>query len=230
MLQAKKINASMIAVVVLSVLLAIAVSVGATMAWFASADNATGVIGTSGPVEISLEKGVESNLLEDFKDLLLVPSKPVSFDIEVEVEPTDGTKFLMRAQFNLTAQGEEPVNTTVRGEFLEWLELNNLEWELIDDWYYLKTGDNFEQAAVSGDNRVITVLKGDTFVPVDWTNDHANAKFNVELIVQAMQAEVYDSAGTKVTIDNTTIASVFETVFGTGIQPVPGVPHTPTTP
>lgn len=227
MLQAKKLNASMIAVVVLSVLLAIAVSVGATLAWFASADSATGVIGTSGPVEISLEKGVENNLLEDFNDVLLVPSKPVTFDIEVEVEDTYSTEFLMRAQFNLTDQEGYTNNETVETEFLNWLKLNELEWELIDGWYYLNTGEDFVQAAVSGANRVITVLKGDTTVPVEWTNDHANAKFNVELIVQAMQAEIYDDAGQPVTIDNTTIASVFETVFGTDIDPVePGVPHT----
>lgn len=139
-MRAKRISASTIAIIVLSVLLVMSVTVAGTVAWFASLDNAAGNFTLGEPVIVSVTQADStdsSELVMTIPSNTLLPGMLITPDIAVSLSPST-TATILRARIDTTVTGvenNEALNAYFRGVLTPVI---NNAWVLNEDdgWYY----------------------------------------------------------------------------------------------
>ncbi len=210
----KKYSIQTIAIIVLSVLLAISVAVGGTMAWFADKDTATGTLTMGGAVNIDIyDKGADSNdvtfTLPGDADVV-VPSMAVAVDTTVMVAQTTTPVFL-RAKVDVQVSGVTDADGTIKNQFVaEVAKLaNGKGWYIASDdgdsskaggyFYYTTTAatlsSNLTAVDASGSAKEVEFMVGDLIVPSSWTNTVAGATVTFTVNVEAIQGLIYDTDG-----------------------------------
>lgn len=113
MLKSKRFNASMAAVVVLAVMLAIAIATGGTLAWFASQDSADSSFTLGEPVlvEVADSKGAltDGKLNIQIPAAYLVPGMTLYPSVYADLAQSN-TKALLRAKVTVTVEGGDKTN------------------------------------------------------------------------------------------------------------------------
>ena len=215
----KKYSIQTIAIIVLSVLLAISVAVGGTMAWFADNDTATGTLTMGGPVNIDIyDQGATSETVKfalPANAEFAVPSSPVTMDTTVNIGATNIPVFL-RAKITVQVSGSTDT-TTVQNEFNNSLKTlaNGKSWYLVDGYYYYLTAEASDDTGVLKEatgGTEVEFLVGTFTLPKTWTNEVASATVTFNLEVQAIQGLIY---GTDGALDNTIadVATAFDEAF-----------------
>ena len=172
---------SVIAISILTVLLAIAIVVGATLAYFASNANASGDITLGDPVNINITQGGSTATSLTFPGNAL-PGTVYDQPIGVS-QPESTSDSVVRAKVTIT--NTDGASSTVDVTTVD-------EWTKGDDDYYYYNG--IFSAGTSHD--FITTIT----VPTSLTNEDANKTFNVNVVVEAIQqangaaAVVWDTA------------------------------------
>lgn len=144
-MRTRRLSASAITVVVLSVLLIMAVTIGSTLAWFASQDSATGSFILGEPVVVSVTEadGTDTETLTMLiaSDNLL-PGMRVNPDIAVSLQPST-TATILRARIDSSVTGGTGDNETLNQNFRDVLTpIIAGAWVLnVDDGWYYFLGD-----------------------------------------------------------------------------------------
>lgn len=137
----KRLSASGIAVVALSVLLVLSVSVGATLAWFASQSAATGDFALGEPVIVSVTDigGSDTTTLAmTIASENLLPGMRITPDIAVTLAPST-TATILRARLDSVATGGGGTPEELNQQFIDVLtDVIDEGWVLNEDdgWYY----------------------------------------------------------------------------------------------
>lgn len=164
----KKVSTSTIAIVTLSILLAVSIAIGVTLAYFTTTANVTGNITLGDPVTISITQGGASVSSLTFSNNAL-PGTVYDQSIGVTA-PAQMTTALMRAKLTITNTDGATTNvdaTTTDG----WTEGS-------DDYYYY----NGTIAA----NQAVDFVTAIT-IPTSLTNEDANKTFTINIVVEAIQ-------------------------------------------
>lgn len=143
-MKGKKLSASAITIIVLSVLLVVSVAVAATLAWFAGQDSASGTLVLGQPVNV-LVTDINGNDTENLNLTIsadtLLPGMRIAPNIAVTLQPST-TASILRAKFDVTV-ANEPQNGTFADDFRNQItdEISNA-WRFNeeDGWYYYLGG------------------------------------------------------------------------------------------
>lgn len=158
-------------------------AVGGTLAWFTDTETATNVV-TTGNVDIALNENGGNDGVADESGLTYDDVMPGDvFTKEVTVE-NKGNDAYVRAIIEVTGvdmMGDEPISF--------------IKDEVTQDWIWSGPNeDGTYTATVAYDG--IFAKDGDAWkifdsieIPTAWDNGHENAKFNVKVTVEAIQAE-----------------------------------------
>ena len=170
-------NKKKLLTMVLALVLIGAVGVGATLAYFTDNDSATNVV-TMGHVNIELteedwsygEEGITGvtpgqEIAKDPTITLVGDSLDAYVRIKLEVTGFDGVE-------NADAYKEDVLEDLVLGE----------GWEKVGDYYYYAK-------KLTKDIPSTTALFEKVIIPGEWTNDVANATFNILVSAEAIQAD-----------------------------------------
>lgn len=134
-------TASTVALIVLSVLLVISVATGATLAWFASQDNAVGTFTLGQPVVVSVTDAAGADATElnmTIASTNLLPGMLISPDVAVTLQPST-TATIMRARIDSEVVGGTGDPATLNQSFRDVLTpVISDAWVLYDTdgWYY----------------------------------------------------------------------------------------------
>lgn len=159
---------SVIAISILTVLLAVTIIVGATLAYFAANANASGDITLGDPVNINITQGGSTATSLTFPGNALPGTV---YDQPIGVSQPDSTSdSVVRAKVTIT--NTDGASATVEATTVE-------EWTKGEDDYYYYNG--IFKAGDSHD--FITSIT----VPTSLTNDDANKTFNINVVVEAIQ-------------------------------------------
>lgn len=172
----RKINASTVAIIVLSVLLVASIAIGATLAFFTAEADVTGTITLGDPVSIQITQGGSAVTTLTFTDDAM-PGTVYDQAIGVLV-PTNTSNSLLRAKIVLTDAdgGSTDVTSTTTAS---WVDND------ADGYYY------YNGVAKAGDS--IDFITSIT-VPTSLTNEAANDIYTVNVIVEAIQEANYAAA------------------------------------
>lgn len=170
-------NKKKLLTMVLALVLIGAVGVGATLAYFTDNDSATNVV-TMGHVNIELteeewtygEEGITGvtpgqEIAKDPTITLVGDSLDAYVRIKLEVTGFDGVE-------NADAYKAEILEDLVLGE----------GWTKVGNYYYYAE-------KLTKDNASTTALFESVTIPYEWTNDVANATFNILVSAEAIQAD-----------------------------------------
>lgn len=170
-------NKKKLLTMVLALVLIGAVGVGATLAYFTDNDSATNVV-TMGHVNIELteeewtygEEGITGvtpgqEIAKDPTITLVGDSLDAYVRIKLEVTGFEGLN-------NAAAYKEDVLKELVLGE----------GWTKVGDYYYYAEKLTKESASTTALFETVTI-------PVEWTNDVANATFNILVSAEAIQAD-----------------------------------------
>ena len=164
----RKVTTSTIAIVTLSILLAVSIAVGVTLAYFSSTANVAGDITLGDPVTISITQGGASVSSLTFSNDAL-PGTVYDQSIGVTA-PEDMTTALMRAKLTIT--NTDGASTNVEAT-------TTTSWtEGTDDYYYY-------QGTVSANAAIDFVTK--ITIPTSLTNEDANKTFTINVVVETIQ-------------------------------------------
>lgn len=140
-MRTKKLSASSVALIVLSVLLVISVTTGATLAWFASQDNAAATFILGEPVIVSVTEadGSDSTVLDMAIDSTnLLPGMLIVPDVAVTLDAST-TATIMRARIDSVVTGgagdNAVLNTAFRDELTPVISQSWVYYDT-DGWYY----------------------------------------------------------------------------------------------
>ena len=170
-------NKKKLLTMVLALVLIGAVGVGATLAYFTDNDKATNVV-TMGHVNIELteedwtygEEGITGvtpgqEIAKDPTITLVGDSLDAYVRIKLEVTGFEGLN-------NAAAYKEDVLKELVLGE----------GWTKVGDYYYYAE-------KLTKDSASTTALFESVTIPYEWTNDVANATFNILVSAEAIQAD-----------------------------------------
>jgi len=164
----RKLSGSSIAIITLSVLLAITVSIGVALAYFTSTADVAGDITLGDPVTISITQGGSSVSSLTFSNDAL-PGSVYDQSIGV-LAPANMTTALMRAKLVIT--NTDGATTNVNATTTDsWTEGE-------DDYYYY-------EGTVNSNDAVDFVTKVE--IPTSLTNDDANKTFTINIVVETIQ-------------------------------------------
>lgn len=189
----KKSNASMLAIISLSVLLGLSIIFGVTAAFFAANQAATGTITLGDPVNINITQGGASVSSLTFSGLAL-PGTVYDQEIGITM-PAATSDAVVRGKLTIT--NADGASTNV-------LATTNASWIDGGDEYYYYNG----KMTASQSTGFITQLT----VPTSLTNEDANKTFTINIQVEAIQwangaaAEVW-----------TTAPAEWVTAYGSGV-------------
>jgi len=139
-MRTKRLTASAVAVIVLSVLLVMSVTAAGTLAWFASQDNAAGQFTLGEPVVVSVTQADTTDSSELYMTIasdLLLPGMLITPDIAVTLDPST-TATILRARMDTVVTGggdNTALNDSFRGVLTPVI---NTGWVYndADGWYY----------------------------------------------------------------------------------------------
>lgn len=164
----RRISASTVAIIVLSILLIASIAVGVTLAYFSSSTAVAGNVTLGDPVNINITQGGASVTSLTFSNDAL-PGHVYDQVIGVSV-PESTSDALLRAKLTISNTDGATINieaTTVQA------------WVKGDDEYYYYNG-----VASAGD--AIDFVTAIT-IPTGLTNEDANKTFNIDVSVEAIQ-------------------------------------------
>ena len=165
-----RVSGSTIAIIILSILLIAALSVGIALAYFTANANVAGNITLGNPVTISITQGGASATSLTFSNNAL-PGDEFTQSIGV-LAPAQMTEALMRAK--LTISNTEGATTNVAAQTTD-------DWTTAEDGYYYYNG------TVSANNAIDFVTS--ITVPTSLTNEDANKVFTIDVIVETIQQQ-----------------------------------------
>lgn len=170
-------NKKKLLTMVLALVLIGAVGVGATLAYFTDNDSATNVV-TMGHVNIELteedwtygEEGITG----------VTPGQEIAKDPTITL--VDGSlDAYVRIKLEVTGFDGVENADTYKAEVLEDLVLGE-GWTKVGDYYYYAE-------KLTKDNASTTALFESVTIPYEWTNEVANATFNILVSAEAIQAD-----------------------------------------
>lgn len=164
----RKVNASTIAIVALSVLLIVAVSVGIALAYFTGTANVAGDIALGDPVTINITQGGASVSALTFTGKAL-PGTVYDQAIGISA-PANTTEALIRAKLTIT--NSEGASTSVEAT-------TTANWQKGEDEYYYYKGS----LTANSNTDFVTAIT----VPTSLTNTDANKTYNIAIVVEAIQ-------------------------------------------
>lgn len=164
----RRVSTSTIAIITLSILLAAAIGIGITLAYFTATTNVAGTITLGDPVTISITQGGASASSLTFAGDAL-PGTQYTQPIGVQA-PATMTEALMRAKLTIT--NTEGATTNVDATTTD-------SWVSADDDYYYYNGTVNANDSIA----FITAIT----VPTSLTNEDANKTFSVQVIVETIQ-------------------------------------------
>ena len=183
-----RVNPSVIAIVVLSVLLVASIAIGATLAFFSAETDVTGTITLGDPVNVEITQGGASVSSLTFTGDAM-PGTVFDQPIGVSV-PANTSNALLRAKLLLT---------TDDGATTEITATTNNAWQKGNDEYYYYNG-----VATANDSiDFVNSLK----VPTSLTNEAANKVYTVNVVVEAIQEANYAAASVWTTAPTDWIAT-----------------------
>ncbi len=164
----KRLSTSSIAIITLSILLAVSIAIGVTLAYFTSTATVAGDITLGDPVTISITQGGASVSSLTFSNDAL-PGTVYDQSIGI-LAPADMTTALMRAKLTIT--NTDGASATVEAT-------TTTDWTTgEDDYYYYKGTVNANDTA-----DFVTALK----IPTSLTNEDANKTFTINVVVETIQ-------------------------------------------
>lgn len=170
-------NKKKLLTMVLALVLIGAVGVGATLAYFTDNDSATNVV-TMGHVNIELTEEEWTYGEEGITGI--TPGQEIPKDPTITL--VDGSLDAY-VRIKLEVTGFEGLNNaeTYKEDVLKDLVLGE-GWTKVGDYYYYAE-------KLTKNNASTTALFETVTIPVEWTNDVANATFNILVSAEAIQAD-----------------------------------------
>ena len=166
--QRRKLSTSTIAIITLSILLAVSIALGVTLAFFTSTATVAGDITLGDPVTISITQGGASVQSLTFANDAL-PGSVYDQTIGISA-PADITTALMRAKLTIT--NTEGATANVEATTTDsWIEGD-------DDYYYYE--GTISSNATADFVTAITI-------PTSLTNEDANKTFTINVVVETIQ-------------------------------------------
>lgn len=184
----KRVNPATIAIIILSILLLVSITVGVTLAYFQANRDVTGTITLGNPVNINITQGGASVTSLTFSDTAM-PGTTYDQVIGVSI-PADTSNSLLRAKLTLT--DTEGATTIISAT-------TDASWTKGDDDYYYYNG-------VASANQSIDFVTAIT-VPTSLTNDVAKKVLTVNVVVEAIQEANYAAASVWTTAPSDWIAT-----------------------
>lgn len=180
-------NKRKLLVVLASLTLIGVTALGVTLAYFTDADSKRNVI-TMGKVDVSLEEPEFSknpdNTVENVKPGDVITKDPTIFVAE------DSEDAYIRVKF----QPSELTDVQFQ-QLLEGININQDLWVLGDGGYYY-----YQKKVTAGDQPII--FFDEVKIPPVWGNETSQLKFNLDISVEAIQADNFETQlvmdGTKV--------------------------------
>ena len=164
----RRVSSSTIAIITLSILLAVAITVGITLAYFTANANVAGTITLGNPVTIGITQGGASVSSLTFSDDAL-PGTVYTQPIGIQA-PAEMTEALMRAKLTIT---------NVDGASINVEATTTDAWEDADDGYYYYNGTVTANASID----FVTAVT----VPTSLTNDDAKKTYTIDVVVETIQ-------------------------------------------
>ena len=166
--QRKRLSTSTIAIITLSILLAVSIALGVTLAFFTSTATVAGDITLGDPVTISITQGGASVQSLTFANDAL-PGSVYEQSIGIAA-PADITTALMRAKLTITNADGASANVEATTTDA-WTEGE-------DDYYYY-------EGTISSNSTAdfVTAIT----IPTSLTNEDANKTFTINVVVETIQ-------------------------------------------
>ena len=164
----RRLSTSSIAIITLSILLAISIAIGVTLAYFTSTADVAGEITLGDPVTISITQGGAAVTSLTFSNDAL-PGTVYDQSIGV-LAPADMTTALMRAKLTIT--NADNATTNVQATTTDAWTTGE------DDYYYYKGTVNANDSM-----DFVTAIT----IPTSLTNEDANKTFTINVIVETVQ-------------------------------------------
>lgn len=162
-------NASMIAIITLSILLVATLAIGVTGAFFAANANAGGDVTLGDPVNINITQGGASVSALTF-DGTAMPGTVYAQKIGVTT-PAGTSDCVVRAKLTITNTDGASTNVVA--------DVNTTDWTLGEDEYYYYNGVMSASDSVDFVNSVT--------IPKTLTNLDANKTYNIAVVVESIQ-------------------------------------------
>lgn len=170
-------NKKKLLTMVLALVLIGAVGVGATLAYFTDNDSATNVV-TMGHVNIELTE--EEWTYGETGITGVTPGQEIAKDPTISLVG-DSLDAFVRIKLEVTGFDGVENADTYKAEVLEDLVLGE-GWTKVGDYYYYAE-------KLTKDNASTTALFESVTIPYEWTNEVANATFNILVSAEAIQAD-----------------------------------------
>ena len=170
-------NKKKLLTMVLALVLIGAVGVGATLAYFTDNDSATNVV-TMGHVNIELTE--EDWTYGETGITGVTPGQEIAKDPTISLVGNSLDAFV-RIKLEVTGFDGVENADTYKAEVLEDLVLGE-GWTKVGDYYYYAE-------KLTKDNASTTALFESVTIPYEWTNEVANATFNILVSAEAIQAD-----------------------------------------
>lgn len=170
-------NKKKLLTMVLALVLIGAVGVGATLAYFTDNDSATNVV-TMGHVNIELTE--EEWTYGETGITGVTPGQEIAKDPTISLVGNSLDAFV-RIKLEVTGFDGVENADTYKAEVLEDLVLGE-GWTKVGDYYYYAE-------KLTKDNASTTALFESVTIPYEWTNEVANATFNILVSAEAIQAD-----------------------------------------
>ena len=170
-------NKKKLLTMVLALVLIGAVGVGATLAYFTDNDSATNVV-TMGHVNIELTE--EEWTYGETGITGVTPGQKIAKDPTISLVGNSLDAFV-RIKLEVTGFDGVENADAYKAEILEDLVLGE-GWTKVGNYYYYAE-------KLTKDNASTTALFESVTIPYEWTNDVANATFNILVSAEAIQAD-----------------------------------------
>ena len=170
-------NKKKLLTMVLALVLIGAVGVGATLAYFTDNDSATNVV-TMGHVNIELTE--EEWTYGETGITGVTPGQEIAKDPTITLVG-DSLDAYVRIKLEVTGFDGVENADAYKAEILEDLVLGE-GWTKVGNYYYYAE-------KLTKDNASTTALFESVTIPYEWTNDVANATFNILVSAEAIQAD-----------------------------------------
>lgn len=219
------------------ILLLLSITIGITLAFFASSDFASKLLGTSGRVKIEAvgdgDKSIEDIIpnscnLEIRLDRdygVLIPNMPITIYANCKVYKST-TKPLLRANLAVTIidstgnpvdadEGDDNITNDIRNQILDRIDENDNWYMHSDGYYYLvdsKSGANsiLTECDATAGNIIVPFLNGKSITVPNYIDDsYSGLGIKIKIIFQAIQNFIPDDNGIKMSNTITNSLKIF---------------------